>query len=114
MTQDLKTKIAEAIRDSKIEMLVGLDPRDRMRGLSYYASVGVDCLKHDHAKAFPALIDAAAQAALQAIHDAGYAVVRREPIEAMIAVLENFPDLATGKEVYAAMLAAAQPKMEEG
>jgi len=108
MTQDLKTKIAEAIEASPDG---------------------------------PYAHEWAAQAALQAIHDAGYeltprtataialiergmdavdalkakyVVVPREPTEAMLDVLENFPDLATGKEVYAAMLKASQPETEEG
>lgn len=113
MTQDLKTKIAEAIRDSKIEMLVGLDPRDRMRGLTYYASVGVDYLKHNHAKAFPALIDAATQAALQAIHDAGYRVVPLEPTREMNLAgveAESWRSLGLSKvhRVWRAMLGAAE------
>lgn len=113
MTQDLKTKIAEAMEGdcerAELRSWLGVQIV-RAGGLEDLAGAN----RANKYIRLLACLDSAPQAALQAIHDAGYAVVRREPIEAMIAVLENFPDLATGKEVYAAMLAAAQPKAEEG
>lgn len=103
MTQDLKTKIAEAIRD-------GADSDGRV------------------------IWDTSAQAALQAIHDAGYAVVPREPTEAMLQAVVDanvFGEVnniivvhatrtgTTGLKTnplpaaYRAMLNASQPNTEE-
>ncbi len=92
MTQDLKTKIAEAIEASPDG---------------------------------PYAHEWAAQAALQAIHDAGYAVVPSEPTEAMFEAgfdatsVELHPgehpdDVNNPAVCWRAMLSASQPKTEEG
>lgn len=92
MTQDLKTKIAEAIEASPDG---------------------------------PYAHEWAAQAALQAIHDAGFAVVPREPTEAMFEAgfdatwVELHPgehpdDVNNPAVCWRAMLSASQPKTEEG
>lgn len=107
MTQDLKTKIAEAIRDSNIMM----------------AEDG----SGDHSEG--------AKAVLKAIHDAGYRVVPLVPTEEMEdAADEPFHEALNkqtessmrlfGKRAYAstgfsvpmwkAMIQASQPKTEEG
>ena len=84
MTQDLKTKIAEAIEASPDG---------------------------------PYAHEWAAQAALQAIHDAGYAVVPLRPtLEMTTAGYETIYDYGhdTYAEIWRAMLSASQPKTEEG
>ena len=84
MTNDLKTKIAEAIEASPDG---------------------------------PYAHEWAAQAALQAIHDAGYAVVPLRPtLEMTTAGYETIYDYGhdTYAEIWRAMIQASQPKTEEG
>lgn len=84
MTQDLKTKIAEAIEASPDG---------------------------------PYAHEWAAQAALQAIHDAGFAVVPLRPtLEMTTAGYETIYDYGhdTYAEIWRAMIQASQPKTEEG
>ena len=70
-------------------------------------------------------VEKIAQAALQAIHDAGFAVVPREPTEAMFEAgfdatsVELHPgehpdDVNNPAVCWRAMLSASQPKTEEG
>lgn len=84
MTQDLKTKIAEAIEASPDG---------------------------------PYAHEWAAQAALQAIHNAGFAVVPLRPtLEMTTAGYETIYDYGhdTYAEIWRAMIQASQPKTEEG
>lgn len=85
MTQDLKTKIAEAIEASPDG---------------------------------PYAHEWAAQAALQAIHDAGYAVVPREALMAAIKLTQDGRRTASlpaiGHIITDALIQASQPKTEEG
>lgn len=97
MTQDLKTKIAEAMN---VELTI---PPYPVLGLTTRLT----------------------KAALQAIHDAGFAVVPREPTEAMFEAgfdatsVELHPgehpdDVNNPAVCWRAMLSASQPKTEEG
>jgi len=103
MTNDLKTKIAEmAKRRHDVR-------RVKIGGWSWE-----DLPPARKAEAIEKM-----EAALQAIHDAGYAVVPRDPTEAMIdahyaAHATCGRAFASAEEVYAAMIQASQPKTEEG
>ena len=110
MTQDLKTKIAEAMC-----LADGFNWADQMDPIR--SSNGTD----DGQEAYLF----AAEIALQAIHDAGFAVVPREPTEAMFEAgfdatsVELHPgehpdDVNNPAVCWRAMLSASQPKTEEG
>ena len=93
MTQDLKTKIAEAIVQRRRDLA--------MRSGGPIIVEPIDT----------------AETALQAIHDAGFAVVPLRPtLEMTTAGYETIYDYGhdTYAEIWRAMLQASQPKTEEG
>lgn len=116
VANDLKTKARDAI-------IAEIDRQHREEDAAPFVGDGFtpDVLVIDGT----VNVEKIAQAALQAIHDAGFAVVPREPTEAMFEAgfdatsVELHPgehpdDVNNPAVCWRAMLSASQPKTEEG